>query len=156
LRKLELRRAELQLLRRQVVAPAGGVISEVFHEPGEYITPGDPAIVRLLVMDKMFAVVNVPVEETNLFQVGSPARVYLRSTEKTIDANISSIAPDIDGESGTVQVRIELDNSEGTLLSGDRCTLHLLHHAKPNRKTAQRLTREPAVTIEHIGRRINR
>jgi len=125
LRLAELRRAELQVERRKVRAPVDGVVSEVFREVGEYIAPNDPAVIRLLVMDKLFAVFNVPVEDTNSIAVDTPVRVYLRSSARNINAKITSIAPNIDGESGTVRVRIELDNAQNRLLSGDRCTLHL-------------------------------
>jgi multidrug efflux pump subunit AcrA (membrane-fusion protein) len=122
-----------------------GVISQLFHQPGEYITPGDPAVVRLLVMDKLFAVFNIPVEDTAVVQVGSPVRVFLRSISTTINASISSIAPDIDGESGTVQVRVELDNANRSLLAGDRCTLQLASHAIPSS------ARLPATTTRTRG-----
>jgi RND family efflux transporter MFP subunit len=125
LRKLELERYQLQFERRKIRVPMDGVISEVFHKPGEYLTPGDPAVVRLLVMDKLFGVFNVPVEDTAFMTIGSSVKVHLRSSSRTIEATITSIAPDIDGESGTVQVRVELDNSDRRLLSGDRCTLRL-------------------------------
>jgi multidrug efflux pump subunit AcrA (membrane-fusion protein) len=132
LRELELDRYKLQLERRKIRVPMDGVISEVFHKPGEYLTPGDPAVVRLLVMDKLFGVFNIPVEDTAFIKVGSPVKVYLRSTSKTLEATITSIAPDIDGESGTVQVRVELDNTDRRLLSGDRCTLRLASEATVN------------------------
>lgn len=132
LRKLELERFELQLQRRKIQVPMDGVISQLFHEPGEYITPSDPAVVRLLVMDTLFAVFNIPVEDTAVVQVGTPARIFLRSTSTTIEASVSSVAPEIDGESGTVQVRVELDNSDRKLLAGDRCTLQL---AAPTSRT---------------------
>lgn len=125
LRKLELERHKVQLERRKVRVPMDGVISQVFRQPGEYITPSDPSIVRLLVIDKLFAVFSIPVEDTVEIEVGSPVQVILRSTASTIDAKITSIAPDIDGESGTVQVRVELDNRNGRWLAGDRCTLRL-------------------------------
>ena len=108
-----------------------GVIAEVFHHPGEYITPGDPAVVRLLVMDQLYAVFNIPVEDTAAIKVGSPVRVVLRSTSTTIDAEIGAVAPTIDGESGTVQVRVELDNADRQFLAGDRCTLQLTHGSGP-------------------------
>lgn len=126
LRQLELERYQLQLERRFVRIPMDGVISEVFHEAGEYITPADPAVVRLLVLHKLYGVFNIPVEETNLIRIGTPARVFLRSSSKTIDAKVSSISPAIDGESGTVQLRVELDNTKRELLVGDRCTLRLM------------------------------
>lgn len=123
LRKLELERFQVQLERRKIRVPMDGVIAEVFRQPGEYITPSDPSIVRLLVIDKLFAVFSIPVEDTVGIEVGAPVKIVLRSTAETIDAAITSIAPDIDGESGTVQVRVELDNLAGRLLPGDRCTL---------------------------------
>lgn len=125
LRKLELERNQVQLERRKIRAPMNGVISEVYRQPGEYITPSDPSIARLLVIDRLFAVFSIPVEDTVEIEVGAPVQVVLRSNAATIDAVISSIAPEIDGESGTVQVRVELDNKMGRLLSGDRCTLRL-------------------------------
>ncbi len=126
LRQLELERYQLQLNRRQILAPVGGVIAELFREPGEYVSPSDPVIARLLVMERLIGVFNVPAEEISRMQVGTPARVFLRSNGKTIDTKISSIAPDIDGESGTVRVRVELDNAGHALRAGDRCTLSIM------------------------------
>jgi multidrug efflux pump subunit AcrA (membrane-fusion protein) len=108
-------------------APTSGVIANIFHHPGEYITPADPAIVRLMVISKLYAVFNLPVEDTRALRVGEMARIFLRSSSTTVKAAITSIAPNIDGESGTVQVRVELDNTKGNLLSGDRCTLQILY-----------------------------
>ena len=138
LRRLELERYQLQLERRKIRAPMDGVISQIFHQPGEYITPSDPAIVRLLVIDKLFAVFNVPVEDTKTIRPGTPVNVFLRSRSKTLEASVTSVAPDIDGESGTVQIRVELDNAYGDLLVGDRCTLRL------SPKSARRMTQLPA------------
>ncbi len=126
LRKLEVRRFEMQVDRRKVRVPRAGVVADVFHHPGEYITPADPAIIRLMVIDKLYAVFNVPVEDTNAMRVGNRARVFLRSSATTREATVTSIAPHIDGESGTVKVRVELDNPDRQLRSGDRCTLQIL------------------------------
>ena len=139
LRGLELERFHLQLERRKIRSPMSGVVSKIFHQAGEYITPGDPAVLQLLVVDKVFAVFNVPVEEVRSVAPGDPVAVYLRSNAVTIDAEISVIAPDIDGESGTVEVRVELDNPDRRILVGDRCTLRL--RGKPTRgHTASRNT----------------
>ncbi|TWU59917.1 macrolide transporter subunit MacA [Rubripirellula tenax] len=123
LRQLELQRYQIQLDRRKVRASMSGVISKILRKPGEYVSPSDPSVVQLLVVDKLIAVFNVPVEETPSVRVGSGARIFLRSSSTTIDATITSIAPDIEGESGTLQIRVELDNADGRLMAGDRCTL---------------------------------
>ncbi|GAA5505193.1 hypothetical protein Rcae01_00634 [Novipirellula caenicola] len=146
LRRLELERYQLQLERRKIVAPVGGVIAELFREPGEYVSPSDPVIARLLVMDRLIGVFNVPAEEIGRLSIGTPARVFLRSNGKTIDTKISSIAPDIDGESGTVQVRVELNNREHDLRAGDRCTLSILPASQ----------RDPAGTLPSVSHRPQR
>ena len=125
LRKADLQQAQVQLDRRQIVAPANGIVAEVFHRPGEYISPGDPAILRLLVVEKLLAVFNVPAEDIKHMKIKQKAEVYLRSTSKTVPGTIASIAPIIDGESGTIEVSVALDNSDGSLLVGDRCTMKL-------------------------------
>lgn len=141
LRRLEYERYQLQLARRRVTAPMAGVVSKIFHQPGEYITPADPAVIRLLVIDQLFGVFNVPAEDVGTFQLESEVRVFLRSTRKTVQGRVHSLAPDIDGESGTVQVKIALENENGKLLVGDRCTLQM----NRSRKVATRpsLMRNP-------------
>ena len=126
LREAELERAEVQVRRRRVLAPAAGIIAEVFLSPGEYISPSAPAIAELIVVDQLIAVFDVPVQDILSVEVHAAVRVRLRSTGKSIDAAITSITPKIDGESGTVQVRVKLENPIETLLSGDRCTLQIL------------------------------
>ena len=126
LRQLELERYELQLSRRRVNSPMTGVISKVFHQPGEYLTPGDPAVVELLVIDELVAVFNIHSEEAVGLQVGSPVVVSLRSVSQDIRAHLTTISPEIDGESGTVEVRVVLDNHDRKLRAGDRCTLQFL------------------------------
>lgn len=127
LRKLELQRYQLQLERRQIRAPLDGVIAEVFHHPGEYITPADPSIVRLMVIDKLFAKFFVPVEEIAGIGEGTVVRLFFRSRSMSVEAPVTSIAPNVHGESGTVQVRVELDNSDRKLLAGDHCGVQIMY-----------------------------
>ena len=142
LRALELERYKLQLDRRKVRAPMAGVISQVFRQPGEYITPADPAVVQLLVTDQLYAVFNIPVEDALNVQVGDPASVYLRSQSSTIATKVHSVSPSIEGESGTLAIRTILPNADGKLRSGDRCTLQF---ATSQRRSAN-LPQLPAVT----------
>lgn len=136
LRKLELSRYQLQLLRRRVEAPMDGVVAEVFHAPGEYITPADPAVIRLLVMDQLYAVFNVPVDEIGTMNVGDPVLVAMMSLSKSVRGTIKSIAPGIDGESGTIKVMVVVDNKSGRLRSGDRCRMRLDRSRAASRPTS--------------------
>ncbi len=137
MRQLELERNRVQLERRKVIAPSSGIVAHVFHRPGEYVTPSDPALIRLLVIDHLYAVINVPVSDLSLMNVGDAARVFLRGSQTNLNAEIFSIAPSIDGESGTVRVRLMIANKDGNLRAGDRCTVHL--SGTSNRKGSENL-----------------
>ena len=125
LRELEVNRYQIQLDRRQVIAPRSGVVAEVYHQAGEYITPSDPAVIRLLVVNELMAVFNVPADEIDRFDVDQKVDVFLRSSRVTVSGVVHGIAPAIDGESGTVEMRVLLDNRQGKLRVGDRCTVSL-------------------------------
>jgi RND family efflux transporter MFP subunit len=144
LRQLELSRYELQLKRREILAPMDGVIAEVFHAPGEYITPTDPAVVRLVVLDQLYGVFNVPVEDIAAIKRGDEVSVFLSSAGRSVQGVVDAIAPDIDGESGTILVQVLLENSSGLLRSGDRCRMRpaaprtALHESAPDKIENQR------------------
>lgn len=121
LRKHEWARYEEQFRRRRVLAPMDGVVADVFHTPGEYVSPSDPTVIRLLVLNQIVAVFNVPVDEVGRFTLGKRVTVHLSSYPKGVVGKVDTLSPIIDGESGTVEVRILIDNAEGRLRAGDRC-----------------------------------
>ena len=123
LRQLGLSRYEMQLKRRNIYAPFDGVVSEIFHQPGEYITPADPAVVRLVVLDELYAVFNIPAQDINVFEVGSKVSLVLTTTPKPVTGVVDAITPQIDGESGTIKMHVLIKNPEGRFRAGDRCRL---------------------------------
>ncbi|WP_182870860.1 efflux RND transporter periplasmic adaptor subunit [Stieleria mannarensis] len=145
LRKLELSRYELQLRRRKVLAPMDGVVAELFHAPGEYITPADPAVIRLVVLDELYGVFNVPVEEIGMVHLGDKVQVFMTGAGKRVRGEVASIAPDIDGESGTIKVKVLLDNKAGDLRSGDRCRM------KPARPRTAQQSPTSSPLVRRIG-----
>ena len=153
LRKLELSRYELQLKRRKVLAPMDGIVAELFHRPGEYITPADPAVIRLVVLDELYGVFNIPVEDMKYIETGNLVSVFLTSSTSVVEGKIASIAPDIDGESGTIKVKVLLDNREGKLRSGDRCRMTPFRNKPTSTVPERRTSRRPSTTktFQRIG-----
>lgn len=135
LRSAEQQRYELQLDRRKVRAPISGTVAQIFRKAGEFVSPSDPSIIRLINTECLVAVINIPAEYVAPLSVGTPVRVYLVTMRRTVPATIESIAPLIEGESGTVEVRILLPNADGQLRAGDRCTVTL---SGPALRSAQR------------------
>lgn len=135
LREAERQRYELQLDRRKVRAPISGTVARIFRKAGEFVSPSDPSIVRLINTDQLVAVVNIPAEYVTPLSAGTAVRVHLAVLRRTVPATIESVAPLIEGESGTIQVRILLPNADGQLRAGDRCTVTL---SGPGMRSAQR------------------
>lgn len=125
LRQIQLERDQIQVERRRIIAPISGVIARVLHSEGEYITPADSAIFQLLHVDTLDGIFNIPAKEMTHVRTGKSVRVFLRSCSTTVDGVIDRISPSIEGKSGTVQVRVRIENPDREYLHGDRCTLRL-------------------------------
>lgn len=125
LRETELKRLELQVQQRRVLAPFDGVVAAKRLDAGAAVTPGNAAILRLIRTDVLIGVFNVPAESSFAMRPGMAAQVYFRAARQTVDAEIESIAPAINGESGTVLIRVLIPNPENQLRPGDRLSMRI-------------------------------
>lgn len=123
LRRLQLKRQEAQLEKRTIRAPVAGQVARIYRHPGEYVSPTDPTIVRLVSTESLVAIFNVPAGEALMLKNATRLAVLPRTTGKTVAGAIDAISPVIDGESGTVLVRIKILQSGGRVIAGDRCML---------------------------------
>ena len=103
---VEAARARLALLR--IVAPADGVILARSAEPGDVAQPGRPLLE--LAFDGPSELVVFPAEEDLAFlRTGAPALASADAyPDSVFNAEISLIAPAVDPEQGTVEVRLAL------------------------------------------------
>jgi len=122
-RVLELRRQEVQLERRRVLSPIAGIVAKVIHQPGEYVSPGDAAIARIIAKDVIYANITLPANDALGLTVNQVVPVKPSTSMRPVNGVVDSISPAIDGESGTVAVRIRIDNRDEILIPGDRCSL---------------------------------
>ena len=123
-REIEYRRALMQLERRTIRAPFSGVISKIHKRQGEFISPLHPEIVTLIQVDRLIAKFNVPSSQVDVFR---NQEVFQLTTAngKTIEARVHSIGVFTEAQSGTVEVKLSIDNSDGELRSGEFLTLDI-------------------------------
>ncbi len=121
-REIDLRRAQVLLDRRSIRAPFTGVVAKLHRKEGEFLSPLRPELVTLIQVDRLLAVFNVPSEQINSFAVGSKATVSFNDSQQVI-GNVYAIGVQTDAESGTVQIKVQLDNSKDQLRSGEQCYL---------------------------------
>lgn len=129
IKRLEYEKARIQLQRRTITAPIAGVISIVHKEVGEFVSQNDPYILQIVQLDKLRINFSVPSEATTNLHHGQRVVVHVGQTHHRASGIVEFVSPITDAESGTVRVKVQIDNSQRDLRSGDRGTL-LLPEAK--------------------------
>ena len=122
---LQLERAQLALQKRAIVAPLSGMVAEVHHQIGEFISPASPQVVMIVELDPLAATFLLTRPQLISLKRQRQIRVRFADSGQQVLGAIDSIAPVTDAESGTTAVRIRLANPNGELRGGERCLLEL-------------------------------
>jgi RND family efflux transporter MFP subunit len=122
-RNIDLKRAREQLRRRQIITPISGIVAKILTKPGEFVSPSDPSVVQIIDVTTLIGEFNIPAAEALRFQTSQSVKISALSLATAVTGFVETIAPLIDGESGTLAVKVRIDNSDGKLLPGDRCMM---------------------------------
>lgn len=123
-RDIDMRRAGLMLERRTLRAPFSGVVTRIHRHEGEYVSPMRPEIVTLVDLDRMFALFNVPSRSLDRVSNGQTVQVSFPSRTQ-VSGIVYYVGVETDAQSGTVQVKVLLENKDASLRAGERCFLNL-------------------------------
>jgi HlyD family secretion protein len=110
--------AKVRLGQTRLLAPQGGAVLTRSVEPGDVVQPGRTLLV--VAADAKVELVIQP-DERNLawLQIGQLARASADAyPQRVFDAKVSYIAPAVDAQRGSVEVRLEV-SSPPTLLKAD-------------------------------------
>lgn len=106
------REAELNLSWCSFKAPFEGKFAEIITKEYDPIKPGQP-ILRVIDDSKLFAVANVPM---GMVKVGDTMKLTLG--EIAAEGTVYEVSPHADSRTGTVRIRVLVENSEGRLIVG--------------------------------------
>jgi RND family efflux transporter MFP subunit len=123
-REIEARRAAAQLERRSIRAPFTGIIDTVHRREGEFISPLRPEVVTIVQLDRLFATFNVPSSQYSQLKVGQEIEVQIDGGQK-VTATVHRIGVQTDAQSGTVEVKLIIDNPNLEIRSGEICSLNI-------------------------------
>lgn len=116
--KLDLETAELDLARRQVVAPISGVAGIVGVNVGDYVTTSS----EIVTIDDRSAILvdfSVPERFATAVTPGAPVEASLvAAPQKRFDGVVEAIDNRIDAASRTFTVRARIDNDNDALRAG--------------------------------------
>ncbi|HCC94725.1 MAG TPA: efflux transporter periplasmic adaptor subunit [Flavobacteriaceae bacterium] len=101
-----------------VYAPISGMVSQVFANTGQYISPAD-AMLEIINPDRSLLNVKVFEKDLSNIQIGQFLKAYTNAKpDQKLDAQITSISNQVN-EDGTVDVFARITNANGTRLTAN-------------------------------------
>lgn len=116
--------AKLNLSYCTVKAPFAGKLAEIRTQEYETVRPGQP-LFRIIDDNRLLAVMNVPLNDGALTTVGNPVVVSVSGMDRKAKGTVYEVAPQADHRTGTVRIRVLIDNGAGKLRAG--MTGELIH-----------------------------
>lgn len=123
-KRLECDKIKAQIACRSVRASVDGVVTKVHKQMGEFVAPNSPDVATIVQLDKLYATFTVSTSQAARLQSGEIFPVEFDSGDEA-SAVVEFVSPVTNAESGTVLVKLRIDNTEGRTRSGDRCRLRL-------------------------------
>ena len=108
--------AKLNLSYCTVKSPFAGKIVEILTREHETVRAGQ-ALCRIIDDNQLLAVMNVPMTEKALTTVGNKVSIAL-SDGRTATGIIHEVTPQADHRTGTVRIRVLIDNRSGAFKAG--------------------------------------
>lgn len=124
-KSLEAKRIEAQLEQRIIRAPIDGVITELAHEAGEFVSPSEPTIARLVQLDPLMIVFSVPLAQRNSVKTSEVVSLKIGPTDQTAEGTVEYVSPTPDSSNSSVRVKVRLPNADRRFQSGESVRLVL-------------------------------
>lgn len=120
LKKLEADIIRARIEENKLRSPVDGVVTKIYKEEAELIGGSDQqGFITVVQLDPLQAQFHLPPDIAKTLSVGSEIVVEVDSYP--VSADVDFISPIINAQSGTVEVRLTIENKEHLLASGKRC-----------------------------------
>lgn len=133
IRRLEFARIQAQLKQREVRATIDGVIVEVKKDHGEFVSPSDAVVARIVQLDPLMVVFSVPTDRRSSLSRGDVVDMQIGQHPEVAQGQIEYVSPTADASSGTLKVKVRLPNPDRIWHSGEKSVL-LLGRPTPSSK----------------------
>lgn len=98
-------------------APSAGLVVTRNVSQGDYVNTGD-TVLELADQDRLWAVFELFERDLEYIEVGQQLEFYLQSSNQRVQGVVESLAPRIDAERRTREVRVALQSGEHSLTAG--------------------------------------
>jgi RND family efflux transporter MFP subunit len=123
--ELEAKKIGAMIERRMLRSPLDGIVTAVHKEEREFVSTSAPTVLTLVQLDPLRVTFNVPTGYAEALHVGQTLPLSLLDSERNVVGKVEFVSPITEAESGTVRVKVLLDNSHGGYRCGVRCSLAL-------------------------------
>tara|TARA_R110002111_G_scaffold1162_2_gene8219 strand:- start:14767 stop:15585 length:819 start_codon:yes stop_codon:yes gene_type:complete len=123
-RKLEYEKIKTQIKRRTIRAPISGVVNLIHKEQGEFVAPNSPETMTLVQIDKLLAYFTLTTQQASQMKIDDTVNIRFCISHFKTEGTVEYISPVTDAQSGTVLVKVRIDNRNGKFRSGERCCIH--------------------------------
>ncbi len=122
-REIELRRAEVQLNRRTITSPFDGIVAKIHRREGEFLSPLNPEVATIIQVDKLLASFAIMSNQLGQFSIDQEHTIRLENGS-LIKGRVYRIGVETDSQSGTVEIKLLIENPNLKLRSGESCSLN--------------------------------
>lgn len=122
-RRLEFARIEAQLRQRQIVSPIEGIVADLRKDCGEFVSPSDPVVARIVQLNPLRVVFSVPLAQRDQIKAGQT--VAMQIGEGNGAGVIEHVSPTADPSSGTFRIKVRLPNPDQQWHGGEKSVLLL-------------------------------
>ena len=122
---LEHARIQSRMEYRTLRSPIDGVVTEIFLQEGEFVTSLEPWVLRISRIDRLQIEAHVPVSLIGGLDTGRLLTVEFPQSNASRPGEVEYVAPIVDPKSGTVVVKLAVDNSAGEIRAGQRALIRL-------------------------------
>lgn len=122
-REIELRRAEVQLDRRTITSPFDGIVAKIHRREGEFLSPLHPEVATIIQVDKLLASFAIMSNQLDQFSIDQEHTIRLENGS-LIKGRVYRIGVETDSQSGTVEIKLLIENPNLKLRSGESCSVN--------------------------------
>ena len=126
IKELEYARIGTQIERRKIISPIDGIVTKLHKEVSEQVAATDPIVLTLVQCDRLTVIFPVATSEVNRFSVGQKVAVNFPGDTTAAKGSIETVSQVTDPESGTVRVKVIIDNAQKHYRSGMACFLSII------------------------------
>ena len=115
--KAHLDSQEAQVAYSRIQSPISGIVADRPLNAGEMANPGSP-LITIVDISRVVARVNVPQADALTVKIGQTAALTQPDSKEEIEGKVTVVSPTTDPNTTTVQVWIEVPNTDGRLKPG--------------------------------------